>query len=312
MGGCMKKALAVSYAAILTVWCMTVSADDGQYIERRIDPLVSTEWLGNHINDPNLVVVDIRSAEEYSRGHIPESVNVSTENWWVTRNQLLLELPDPDTLRAIIGRAGIRSNSKVVLVNKTDADFDRSHPPYVGWTLIYGGVKNVAILDGGYNKWISENRAVSKKEFIPGEETYAGAFQERILASKRYVERNLSDSQNTAIVDSRSPEDFFGVSPMMVSPKSGHIPGAVCLPAAWAFTAKGTFKELHELEAMAQGVVGSDRRKQIIVYCGVGGFASTWWFIFSEMLGYRDVRLYNGSIQEWMMDPQAPVDRYQW
>ena len=308
----MKKALAFSYAAILTVWCMTVSAEDGQNIERRIDPLVSTEWLENHIDDPNLAVIDIRSAEEYSKGHIPESVNVSTENWWVTRNQLLLELPDPDTLRAIIGRAGIRPDSKVVLVNKTDSDFERSHAPYVGWTLIYGGVKNVAILDGGYNKWISENRVVSKKEFIPREETYTGAFQEGILASKQYVERNLSDPRNTAIVDSRSPEDFFGVTPMMLSSKSGHIPGAVCLPAAWAFTAKGTFRELKELEAMAQGVVGSDRGKQIIVYCGVGGFASTWWFIFSEMLGYRDVRLYNGSIQEWTMDPQAPLERYRW
>ena len=312
MGGCMKKALAVLYAAILTVWCMTVSAEDRQYIQRGIDPLVSTEWLENRLNAPDLVVIDIRSAEEYSKGHIPESVNVSTENWWETKNQLLLELPDPDTLRVLIGRAGIRSDSKVVLVNKIDSDFDRSHPPYVGWTLIYGGVKNVAILDGGYNKWISESRAVSTKIFTPGEETYSGAFQERISVSKRYVERHLSDSQNTTIVDSRSPEDFFGVTPMMLSSKSGHIPGAGCLPAAWAFTAKGTFKELEELEAMTQGIVGSNRGKQIIVYCGVGGFASTWWFIFSEMLGYQDVRLYSGSIQEWIMDPQAPVNRYQW
>ncbi|MBN2318790.1 MAG: sulfurtransferase [Acidobacteria bacterium] len=308
----MKKIFAIFYAAIMMVWCMTVSAENRQYIQRGMDPVVSTEWLAAHLNDSDLVVIDIRGAEEYSKGHIPESVNVSTENWWVTRNQLLLEPPDPDALRALIGRAGIRPDSKVVLVNKIDGDFDRSHPPYVGWTLIYGGVKNVAILDGGYNKWTSESRAVSTKIFTPREETYSGAFQERISVSKRYVESNLSDSRNTTIVDSRSPEDFFGVAPMMLSSKSGHIPGAACLPAAWAFTAKGTFKDLEELEAMAQGVVGSNREKRIIVYCGVGGFASTWWFVFSEMLGYRDVRLYSGSIQEWMMDPEAPVTRYQW
>ena len=213
---------------------MTVSAEDGQHIQRGIDPLVSTEWLETHLKDPDLVVIDIRSAEQYSKGHIAESIHVPTENWWQTRDQLLLELPDPDTLRALIGRAGIRSGSKVVLVNAIDSDFDRSHPPYVGWTLICGGVKNVAILDGGYNKWVSENRAVSAETSRPREEAYSGAFRGELSVSKQYVERRLSGMHNTAIVDSRSPEDFFGVSPVMFSSRSGHIPGAACLPAAWA------------------------------------------------------------------------------
>ena len=126
------------------------------------------------------------------------------------------------------------------------------------------------------------------------------------------MERYLSDFQDTAIVDNRAPADFFGVTLMMPPSQSGHIPGAACLPAEWAFTSEGKFRKLEELEAMAQGVVGSNREKRIIVYCGVGGYASTWWFIFSEMLGFQNVRVYDGSIQEWIMDPKAPLIRYQW
>ena len=308
----MKKAFACFYATIMTVWYIPVSAENRENIQRGIDPVVSTEWLAAHLNDSGLVVIDIRSAGEYSKRHIPESVNVPTDQWWITKNQLLLELPEPDALRDIIGQAGIREDSKVVLVNKVDTDFDRSHLPRVAWTLIYGGVKSVSVLDGGFNKWISEGRSVSVKISSSPEAIYTGAFQDWISVSKSYVERYLSDFQDTAIVDNRAPADFFGVTPMMPPSQSGHIPGAACLPAEWAFTSEGKFRKLEELEAMAQGVVGSNREKRIIVYCGVGGYASTWWFIFSEMLGFQNVRVYDGSIQEWIMDPKAPLIRYQW
>jgi thiosulfate/3-mercaptopyruvate sulfurtransferase len=308
----MKRAFAGIWAAVLIAGCASVSAQNRQYIQRGIDPLVSTEWLAGHLNEPDLVVVDIRNADEYSRGHVPQSVNVSTDRWWVTRNRLLLELPAPDALRDLIDRAGIGADSKVVLVNKIDTDFDRSHLPRVAWTLIYAGVKRVSILDGGFNKWMSEGRPVSTDIFTPRETAYAGAIQDRILVSKQSVERCLSDLKNTTIVDSRAPGDFFGVSPMMSPSRSGRIPGAKCLPAEWAFTAEGSFRNFEELEAMAKGIAGSNREKRIIVYCGVGGYAATWWYIFSEMLGYRNVQVYDGSIQEWIMDPKAPMVRYQW
>jgi thiosulfate/3-mercaptopyruvate sulfurtransferase len=308
----MKKGLGILCAAVLTVWCMTAPAAKRDYRQRGIDPLVSTEWLAKHLNDSGLVIVDIRGAKDYASGHIPRAGNFPAEKWWVTRNRLLLELPDPEALRDLIGRAGISADSKVVLVNNIDTEFARSHLPCVAWTLIYGGVKSVAILDGGYKKWTSEGRDVAGEPYIPPAKAYTGTFQERVLALKSDVERCLLNPQQVAIVDSRTPEDFFGISPLMLSPKSGHIPGAVCLPAPWAFTAEGAFRKFEDLEAMAHGAVGPNPEKHIIVYCGVGGFASTWWFIFSEMLGYDNVQLYNGSIQEWMMDAEAPVVKYQW
>jgi len=307
----MKKALVVSYAAILTVWCVTVSAATRQYHQRGIDPLVSTEWLSEHLNDAGLVIIDGRSEAIYSKGHIPRAGNVPVERWWVTGNKLLLELPSPDALRDRIGQAGIDAGSKVVLVNENKGDFDRGHVVRVAWTLIYGGVKSVAILDGGYDKWTSEGRAVSAEPYVYPAVAYAGTFRDQISVSKLSVKSQLNSSQAT-ILDNRMPEDFFGISPWVVPSKAGHIPGAVCLPISWAFTAKGIFKDLKELEAIAQGVVGNDLKKQIITYCGVGGFAPTWWFVLSEMLGYEKVGVYDGSIEEWTADPEAPVIKYRW
>ena len=109
------------------------------------------------------------------------------------------------------------------------------------------------------------------------------------------------------IVDARIPEEYFGITL-----KEGHIKSAVNLPTPWVFTSAGTFLEIRSLEAMAENVIGTDRSKEVIVYCGVGGYASTWWFLLTQMLGYRNVRVYDGSIEEWIQDPDAPLSTYRW
>jgi thiosulfate/3-mercaptopyruvate sulfurtransferase len=111
----------------------------------------------------------------------------------------------------------------------------------------------------------------------------------------------------SVLLDTRLPEDYFGATE-----GKGHIPSAMNLPAPWAFAPGGTFRDRGELKAMASGLIGPNPHKEIILYCEVGGFASTWWFILSEVLGYRDIRLYDGSFQEWSADPEAPVTRYRW
>ncbi len=114
---------------------------------RAIPPLVSTHWLARNIDDPELVIIDIRSSEEYSTGHIPKATNIPFPSWAVTRNDLLLELPEVSDLFNIIGSAGIKSNSKVVIINKTDIPFNLADATRVACTLLYGAVKNVAVLN---------------------------------------------------------------------------------------------------------------------------------------------------------------------
>lgn len=276
---------------------------------RQIDPFVSTEWLARHINDRGMILLDVRTIEAYNEGHVLGSVSAPISQWWVIRDELLLELPEPDDLRVLIGNAGITSKTKVVIIGQTDSDYDRANGTRVAWTLIYAGIKNIAILDGGITKWLSENRAISTDSYIPTPQVYNGRFNEDVLVTKSYVNRYLNCAK---IIDNRIPEDFFGVSPLEFSTKEGHIKGASSLPTPWVFTKSGTFKDIAVLEEMATNVVGKCKNARVITYCGVGGYGATWWYILSEVLGYQNVSLYDGSIQEWTRDPRAPVQKFTW
>ena len=277
---------------------------------RAISPVVSTIWLRKNIGAPRLVMIDIRSSEEYNAGHIPQSINVPFPSWAVTRNDLLLELPEVGELFKAIGFAGIKSNSNVVVVNKTDTPFNLADATRVACTLLYGGVKNVAVLNGGQNKWVREKKPVSKESIQPTPVAYRAKPNKAMFVSKDYVKKR--GGQSTVVVDARAPTDFFGVTQDLFVERAGHIPGATCLPAPWIWTEKGTYRNIRELRGMALGIVGRDKSREIIVYCGVGGYSSAWWFVLTELLGYTDVKIYDGSAQEWTRDPEARVVRYRW
>lgn len=276
---------------------------------RTIRPLVTTKWLADNIAQPGLAVVDIRNSDEYKAGHIPGAVNAPFSSWAVSRGGLLLELPTADELFATIGGAGIKSDSRVVVVNKTDTNFTLADAARVAYTLIYAAVKNVAILNGGYNKWLKEKRPVSVKTVRPEKLAYKGKLNEEMFVTKEYVAKKLGKS---VIVDARSPDEFFGITQDLFTDRPGHIPTATCLPAPWLWTDKGTYRPIREIRAMVAGVVGKDKSREIIFYCGVGGFGSAWCFVLREILGYTNARLYNGAAQEWTADPKAPMAIYRW
>jgi thiosulfate/3-mercaptopyruvate sulfurtransferase len=276
---------------------------------RELSPIVSTDWLEKNLNNPKLVMIDVRKAEEYKEGHIPSSINVFFGAWLSKKQDLLLELPEDEDLFKTIGTSGIRGDSIVVIIGKTDTDYDRADSIRVAWTLIYADVKNVAVLDGAYNKWLKDKKPVSTEIVKPKTTEYRGKVNKAMLASKDYVRGRIGKS---IIVDARTPDDFFGFTKAPFVEKAGHIQSAVCLPTPWIFTKEGTFNSKEELGAMALGVVGKDTSKEIIVYCGVGGYATTWWFALTELLGYKNVKVYDGSVQEWSKDPKAPMTKYSW
>ncbi len=276
---------------------------------RTIPPLVTTKWLAENITRPGLVVVDIRNSEEYSAGHIPGAVNVPFSSWAKSSGRLLMELPTERELFATIGGAGIGSGSRVVVVNKADTPFTLADAARVAYTIIYGGVKNVAVLNGGYNKWLKEKRAVSDKAVKPRKVAYKGQINKEMFVNKEYTKKKLGKS---VIVDARSPDVFFGITQNLFTDRPGHIPTATCLPAPWLWTDRGTYRPIREIRAMVAGVVGRDRSREIIVYCGVGGFSGALCFVMREMLGYTNAKVYDGAAQEWTADPRAPMSRYRW
>jgi len=278
-------------------------------LARDIAPVVSRDWLEKNLNNSNLIVVDIRKVEEYKEGNIPNSINVFYGSWAIKKKGLDNELPEDDDLFDVIGSAGIKAASHVVVVGKTDTAPDLVNMTRVAWTLIYAGVENVAILDGGFNKWKDDKKTLSTEVVKPKAVEYKGKVNKAIFATKEYV---LSRVGQAAIVDTRMPDFYFGVSKLDIVEKAGHIKGALSLPSPWIFAKDGTFKNKEDLEAMAAGVIGKDISKETIIYCDTGRLCSGWWFVLREILAYKDMKAYDGSMQDFAKDPNAPVVKYSW
>ncbi len=290
------------------------AAPDG----RTVEPLVSTQWLADHLNQPNLVVVDIRSAEEYAAGHIPGAVNipysVPFSAWMSFPNGILMEVPAEADLYNLLGSNGIQKDSTVVVVNvifnpAVPPAYPRADATRAALTLLYGGVKNTAILNGGFTKWVNESRALTTDVVAPAPVTYDGKINPAMIATKDYVLKHIGKS---TILDARDPDVYFGVTMEPFAPRPGHIPTAKSLPAPWIWNDDGTYKSQEVLGAMASSVMGKRTPKEVIIYCGVGGYGSAWWFVLTQVLGYENVKLYDGSAQEWTADPNAPMVVYKW
>jgi thiosulfate/3-mercaptopyruvate sulfurtransferase len=293
-------------AVLLTIVALLVP---GYANAREISPFVTTAWLEQNLGNPKLVTLDVRKVEDYREGHISGAVNAFLGSWTRQNNGLLLELPADDDLLELTGSLGIQKDSLVVVVGKGETDFDRADATRVGWTLIVAGVKNVAVLDGGYRQWIKERKPISTTAVKPVPAAYKGAVDKTSLASKSYV---MSKIGKSVILDNRNPGDYFGITTAPYAPKPGHIKSALNLPTPWAFDKEGLMKKSDEIKAMTEGLVGTDSSREVIVYCGVGGYAATWWYLLTQVMGFNNVKLFDGSAQEWTADPNAPLTAYSW
>lgn len=206
----------------------------------------------------------------------------------------------------MIGAAGIGTDSIVVVVGKVDGILDRADVTRVAWTLKYAGIPNVAVLDGGYNKWIADKKAVSTDMVKPKVKPFQGNVNESLFASKDYVSKNLGKA---VIVDVREPDFFKGIKKLDFVAKTGRIAKAVNLPTSQAYKQDGTYKDKGELSKIVSGVVSNDLAKEIITYCDTGKVSTVWAFLLTELMGYKDVKTYDGSTEEWTKDPQAPWEQ---
>ena len=296
---------------------------------RTIDPIVSTEWLSNHLTDEGLIVLDVRSSEAYDAGHIPGALNEPFEvpfSAWITmRDDLLLEVPETENLFAALGALGITTTSKVVVLSDPNPD----EPPFYGLsaatrvadTLIYAGVRNVAVLNGGYGLWAAESRPIETAAAAPVPTVFDGDTREDIFVSADYTEAHLHRAR---ILDARDADVYFGMTVEIFAEKAGHIPTAGSFPAPWIWETSDdtvySVKDREQLAQAARGILGAPRCKRdarhsscddIIVYCGVGGYASALWFLLSEVLEYPKVRFFDGSAQEWVRDREMRAFRWE-
>ncbi|MEE9910976.1 MAG: sulfurtransferase [Deltaproteobacteria bacterium] len=294
-----QKNLLKAAMVIFSIFISTLSALAGD-----LPAIVSTDWLAKNLKNDKLIVLDVRKVEYYQAGHIPGAVNDFYRAWSFKKADLSAEVPDLDDLFELVGSAGIRPDSHVVVVGKMDTWQERVHIARVACTLNYAGVANVSLLDGGHIKWAREGKPESKKTVKPKPITFKGQINRNIFVKKDYILKNM---EKILLVDVREPAFFTGKKKAEVATKAGRIPGAVNLPTSWMFEKEGTFKKSDVLGTLAEGAIGKDRDREIITYCDTGTCCPTWHFILKEVLGYKRVYLYDGSIEEWTADPGAPV-----
>jgi thiosulfate/3-mercaptopyruvate sulfurtransferase len=269
------------------------------------DPIVSTEWLQQNLSNPGVVIVDVRKVEEYREGHIPNAVNIFYNSWAVTRDGLANELPSEDDLRDLIGTLGVGKDTTVVVVSKNDPAPERFNMTRVAWTLRYAGVQKVSVLNGGYDRWVAEKKEISSTPNRGKKAPYDAPFNKAFVTDKAYVMANLGKA---TVVDVREAPFYKGEKKLDFVAKTGRIKGAVNLPNSLLFTPEGGFKSPEALAAAATPVVGTDKEKEIIVYCDTGKTCTAWWLVLHDVLGYKNVMDYDGSSMEWLKDPAAPVE----
>jgi thiosulfate/3-mercaptopyruvate sulfurtransferase len=268
-------------------------------------PIVSVSDLEKNLTNPQVVVVDVRKVEDYRAGHIPGAVNVAYGSWAIKKGNLLNELPPMDDLAEVIGNAGIDKDSIVVIVGKTDKVPDQFDMTRVAWTLKYLGVPNVAILNGGQNQWVKENKPLSQDMVRAKAKSFKVSITDKLYVNKAYVMDQLGKA---TIIDTRAPAFFEAKEKLPFVPKLGRIKGAVNLPVGQLYTPEGLYKDKSALAALAQKAAGNDLSKEIIVYCDTGKTCTGWALIMTDMLGYQNVKAYDGSSMEWLADPAAPSE----
>ena len=273
---------------------------------RHPEVLVSTEWAAEHLNDPNLRFAEVDvDTTAYDQGHIPGAVGWN----WQTELQdgVRRDLIAPHTLEKLLGSSGISNDTGIILYGDNNNWF----AAYAFWQLKYYGHKNVRLLNGGRKKWLAEKRPLTKEapKVEPAHYRVSGV-DESVRAHREDVFKIL-EGRPGQLVDVRSVDEFTGkiVAPPGMNEtaqRAGHIPGAANIPWAQASEEDGTFKSFDELAKLYQtkGIDGGD---EVITYCRIGERSSHTWFVLKYLLGYGQVRNYDGSWTEWGNLIGAPI-----
>jgi len=261
--------------------------------------LVTTEWVAQNLNAPNtrLVEVDVDTTA-YDQGHIPGAVGWN----WQTQLQdnIRRDLIDRATLEKLLGESGISNDTTILLYGDNNNWF----AAYAFWQLKYYGHRNVKLINGGRKKWLEEKRTLTKDAVKVSPATYrVTSTDESVRAFKEDALAIAQGKKRGQLVDVRSVDEFTGkiiAPPGMTetAQRAGHIPSAANIPWAQAANEDGTFKSADLLATLYQGkgVSGSD---EVIAYCRIGERSSHTWFVLKYLLGYNNVRNYDGSWTEW-------------
>jgi thiosulfate/3-mercaptopyruvate sulfurtransferase len=275
----------------------------------RPEALVSTQWVADHLNDPNIRIIE--SNEDillYDKGHIPGAVKID----WVgdLNDPVIRDYLDAEQFARLLSAKGIGKDTTVVFYG----DKNNWWATYAFWVFQLFGHANAKIMNGGRKKWEEEGRPMTTE--VPSYPAASYPVPRRDDSKIRAFRDQVREHVNKggALVDVRSPGEYSGELlhmadyPQEGALRGGHIPNAKNIPWAKAANDDGTFKSPADLKTLYEGQ-GITPGEDVIAYCRIGGRSSHTWFVLTYLLGYPDVRNYDGSWTEWGNLVGAPIER---
>ncbi|HUK28055.1 MAG TPA: sulfurtransferase [Candidatus Acidoferrales bacterium] len=272
--------------------------------------LVETNWVADHLNDSSVRVaeVDYDPTANYNLGHVPGAVLF---DWKTDMNDpLKRDILNKVQLEALLSRSGVSNDTTLVLYG----DFNNWFAAFAFWIMKYYGVEKVVLMNGGRKKWLAEDRDVTRQPPTRPAATFRVKGPDESIRTYLDDMRKTVERKNAVLVDVRSPAEFTGEItappeyPNEHAQRGGHIPGAVNIPWSQAVKEDGTFKSPSDLAALYQGK-GVTADKDVVTYCRIGERSSFSWFVLKYLLGYPNVKNYDGSWTEWGNMIRNPIQK---
>lgn len=273
--------------------------------------LVDTETVANNLNNKSLKIVEVDYDPEnaYRQGHLEGASLI----WWKRdiNDPITRDIISKSQFEELLSRNGITAQSEVILYG----DFNNWFAAFVFWIFKYYGHEKVKIMNGGRKKWEIEKRSYTKNEPQIQQTGYVAQPPNEGLRAYLFDVRRALEKSDTVLVDVRSPKEFSGEItapaeyPMEHAQRGGHIPNANNIPWASAVNdTDGTFKSVEELKKIYE-TKGVTPDKDVICYCRIGERSSHTWFVLKYLLGYPQVRNYDGSWTEWGNMIGNPIEK---
>jgi thiosulfate/3-mercaptopyruvate sulfurtransferase len=274
--------------------------------------LVSTDEVAGRLGQAELRILEVdEDTEAYARGHIEGALGIHWKN--DLQDPIRRDFIGPEAFGALMDRLGIGNTTEVILYGGTNNWF----AAYAFWYFRYYGHQPVRLMDGGRKKWELEGRPMTTSvKAAAATRGYSVAVQnEAIRAMRTYLEGSVIGKTGFGLVDVRSPEEYRGELlapahlPQEQAQRPGHIPGARNIPWAKAVDSEtGAFLPEEQLRSLYEGQ-GLTPDQEIVAYCRIGERSAHTWFVLHELLGYPNVRNYDGSWTEWGSLVGAPIER---
>lgn len=274
------------------------------------ESLVSTDWLNARLGDAGLVVVE--SDEDillYETGHIPSAIKV---DWHTELNDTLIrDYVDGEAFARLMSSKGIARDDTIVIYG----DDSNWWAAYALWVFKLFGHEDVRLLDGGRQKWLAEWRDMTTETPSRPAAVYPVVVRDDSTIRAMMRDTLTHADAGAPLVDVRSPEEFRGQRTHMADYpqegvlRGGHIPGASSVPWKRAANDDGTFKTRSELATIYEQEIGLSRDDAVVTYCRIGERSSHTWFALTQLLGFENVRNYDGSWTEWGNMVGVPVEK---